>query len=228
MTESSKGSTRSIGEMLHSINSFIFEKNKVATSIVAIILIPILTGIIFSIEANKDVMGLEELKAAVYDAHGDRGKDFSSTESYIEKTASSSESGQLNEGSSRTFTLAANESKVITGLKVTLSWTDETNPPSFRVRRYDNQPDTFSVRIGFPGGTNWTQAITSDSGRVEASLTLVDEQIEEFFDAGDFTVEVSLVTAGDWTATVSLGFLDMPDNGNDFDISIQETYLAPP
>ena len=113
------------------------------------------------------------------------------------------ETGTLEEGAAETFTFAFPEGA--TGQATfTLTWTDEGAASPL----HTNAPDTFHVKVTAPDGE--IVELEDDSGTVEVSFAAAL--------AGDYTVEVMLVEAGDQAAidTPLVPVASQADGGNDF------------
>jgi hypothetical protein len=139
-----------------------------------------------------------------------------------------SDSTFIQERSGQTYTIASNDTKIVKNLEITISWEDESGTP-LRVRRYRNQPDTFSAILVHPDG-NTTALGEMDDGPIMFDVSFNETVMEELYGLGDYELVVTCINAGDWEPLFSpLGIWPpISDTGNDVDIQIQETYLAPP
>jgi hypothetical protein len=139
----------------------------------------------------------------------------------------------LTSGQSFTIAISEKDGEVIRNFTARLSWTDETNPPDRpHIRRYENLPDTFSLRIVQPDGNSTDIQDANPAGRsgsLEIPISLKDEYLSDLYGKGiagngNWTVEVTLISAGRWTTALGFGFMDIPDEGNDFSLSIDYEY----
>ncbi|MBN1538654.1 MAG: hypothetical protein JW939_00790 [Candidatus Thermoplasmatota archaeon] len=151
--------------------------------------------------------------------------------------STSAENGELDQGDTRTFTITEGDEEVFKNLTAKLSWTDETDPPGRpRIRRYENQPDTFSLRVVYPdGNSSDTQGANpiGGAGTLEVSVSLDDEYLNTLLDEGRlgrgvWTIEVTLVRAGIWTPVLGPGAIGLNDGGNEFSLSIEYDYYQLP
>jgi hypothetical protein len=224
--------TTSIGKALHNLNVFLFEKNKKVMYVVALILIPALTFFVFNWEAKDkapDMLGRKEINAIISGLGNGGIIDFSNTDDFVEMRGTISDSTFIGERSGESYTIANNQSKVVKGLEITITWEDETTKSRPSLRRYRNQPDTFSVMLVHPDG-NTTSLGERDEGPIMDAFTFNETVMEEMYGKGDYTVIVTCISAGDWMPLFDpLGIWPpIADTGNNVDIQIQETYLAPP
>ena len=233
MVGSEKGLLSSIGRSLHEINVFLFEKNKKAMYLVALIVIPGLTGLVFNSEAKDkagEMLGSDDIRdiiAMFGNGGGGNVWDFAATKDFTQMREVSAQSEYVNERAFADFTIEANAEKVIEKLRFTIIWEDETDPPGIRVRRYQNQPDTFAATLVWPDGNN-TSLGQTDAGRISFDISFSQEQMEELYGLGNYNLRVTCITAGDWEARVGIGVLTMPDTGNEVSVEIEEVYWAPP
>ena len=220
-----------IGKTLHQTNVFLFEKNKKIMYVVALLVIPGLTGFVFYLESNgKNMLGADDIRDIISQfgaGGGGPSWSFADTKDYVQMTEKIVESPYVRERASSDTTITADQEKVIQKISITVTWQDETSPPQPRVRRYQNQPDEFAGTLIWPDKNN-TPLVQDFEGQLSLDLTLTDQQVEEMFDQGDFLLRVTCVTAGDWQAMISpFDILTMPDDGNDVSISFDVTYWGP-
>lgn len=228
MVNNDEGSFSSLTSILGSINSFIFEKNKKITYIVALLVIPAFTYAVFSWEASDKadlVLGSDAIDNIINGNIVERF-DYSLLSDYTEQVGVSKADDELKEGGTASFTVESSSERLIRNIVVSVRWTDETSTPGIRIRPYDNKPDSFRVTIDHPDG-NRTVIGEADSGSISDSINFTDEDIERMYNMGNFTIAVTLVEAGDWEAGFGFGIRNMPDDGNTFDIEIEQTFLAP-
>ncbi|MGA1848311.1 MAG: hypothetical protein ACMUHB_03130 [Thermoplasmatota archaeon] len=228
MAVENSSSSGGLGASLHALNVFIFEKNKKITSIVGAIAIVALTFAVFSWEASAksgEMLDANDIKRILLGYRDDR-PDFGGTEGFIEMREVFNADGSLMEGSRQDFTIEANSQRVIERIDITLTWSDEETPPGIRLRRYENEPDTFKLNLVEPDN-NLTSFGETDIGTLEGRMSYDNDRMAELYGMGNFTIQVILQNAGNWVPGVSIGFLEMPDTGNDFSINVEIVYLGP-
>lgn len=231
MSGNKKGVFSTIGNVLHEANVFLFEKNKKIMYVVALLVIPGLTGFVFYLESkDKAVLGADDINNII-SMFGSGGSgpswSFADIKDYVQLTEKIVESPYVRERASTDTTITADQEKVIQKISITVKWQDETSPPQPRIRRYQNQPDEFAGTLIWPDKNN-TPLVQDFEGQLSLDLTLTEQQVEDMFDQGNFLLRVTCVTAGDWQATISpFDILTMPDDGNDVSISIDVTYWGP-
>lgn len=216
---------KGIGTMLSDANTFIFEKNKKATTIVGTLLIILLTFGVFLWEANSqgNVLGRDDILKIYYDESEGSGvvSDLPEIRGYVEKKETVSASNSLTEGQSDEIPIGASDLKVIRKVDVTLTWTDE--PDIRRIRTYENQPDTFNAKIVDPTGKtlgDMTSANTRESsGTITLSMDLDDATMIDYKGKGPFTIQVTLVEAGDYEPRLGLNLMSINDNSNDYSLT---------
>lgn len=224
--------TTSIGKALHELNVFLFEKNKKVMYIVALILIPAVTYFVFNWEAKDkapEMLGAKDIQDIIARLGGGGIGDYADTADFVEYRGSVSDNTFIGERSGETYTIANNQSKVVKNIEISITWEDENQKSRPSVRRYRNQPDTFSAILVHPDG-NTTPMGDSDEGPIMFDITFNETVMEEMYAKGDYKVIVTCMNAGDWTPLFDpLGvWPPISDTGNDVDIQIKEIYLAPP
>lgn len=134
------------------------------------------------------------------------------------------------EGQTETFDISG-EMRAIKNITATVNWQDE--PDQRQVRMYLNQPDQFSVTILNPNGTTMDSGSGSNErtanggeGEIQAQASLDVDEMNLYRDSGNWTVEVTLQSIGDYEARVGAGLwpITPEDSGNDFDIMIEIEY----
>ncbi|MFW3145528.1 MAG: MFS transporter [Thermoplasmatota archaeon] len=102
-------------------------------------------------------------------------------------------------------------------ISVSLEWEDEApNRPFLQV----NNPDTFSIDLFMPNGTN---SLQSDSGASPLNIDYrAPDEIENY--EGLWRVDISCITAGDVEGRF-FGLTGYADNGNDWSMVISVDYL---
>jgi hypothetical protein len=228
MAVENSSSSGGIGASLHSLNVLIFEKHKRMTSIIGAVAIVALTFAVFSWEASAksdEMLDAEDIRRIILGSRDDR-PDFGATENFIEMREVFSADGELMEGSSQDFVIEANSERVIERIDVTLTWTDEENPPGIRPRRYTNEPDTFKLNLKEPDG-NLTSFGEKNTGTITNGVDYTEERMADLYGMGNFTIEVILQNAGNWVPVIGLGFLEMPDTHNEFSLNVEIVYWGP-
>lgn len=218
-----------IGEIIHNINELIFVKNKKITSWVSVFLVIGLTYLVFNAEAGTNMLGKAEI-LSIIGSSGNSGEDLPrELRDFVEIQTKSNMPGDLNEGSSSQMTIENTEDRVLKSFNYRLTWKDETDPPGRpRVRRYDNQPDEFSVRVLSPEGNSTVLAISDgSSGTLTGSHELNNSEIQGSFRTGNFTIEVTLINAGDWTPSIGIGLVGLNDPGNSYELVLDLVHLEP-
>lgn len=233
MAGDDKGIMRTIGSFLHAINVFLFEKHKKPTAVIGAVLIIMLTVIVFELEADAKssvIMYRDDIirKAGTW-TDGGGILDLDEVAGFEETELTLTGSGTLGEGNTEPFTIEADPERVIISIRVDIDWNDEDDIR--RIRLYQNTPDEFSVSIIDPeGGMKVGTAKNPEggSGSLSVSRDLTHEEVAQFLDMGDFTVEVTLVQSGDYEARLGIGLLKLTDDSNDYSFKITTTYLSPP
>ena len=137
----------------------------------------------------------------------------------------------LNEGNFITIPFSSEEQKYISGITVTLTWTDE--PDIQRLRLYENQPDTFSVELN---GANTTAGDSGANprggqGEISTTLSIPADDISDiiFTDGHNYTVDVliTMVNAENYDARAGAGAVSIVDGGNQYDYEIIIAWLVP-
>ncbi len=147
----------------------------------------------------------------------------------LQKTTAS-DSGSL--PASRSFIMEiSEEGSMIKNVTARLSWTDESSPPGLpRVRRYENQPDTFSLHIIAPDGNSTDvrgKNPAGGSGDLEVIFSLEDEVLAQLMEQSNETawsVMVTMEDAGMWKPMLGPGLIGLTDSGNDFSLSVDYEY----
>ena len=143
------------------------------------------------------------------------------------------DTGDLRVGETYTLTISQQPGELIKNLTAKLSWTDESDPPGRpRIRRYENQPDTFSLRVILPDGNSsddQTANPMGGTGLLEITGSLEDLYLIEVLNSnrageGNWTIEVSLVSTGMWTPVLGPGIIGLTDNANGFSLAVDYEY----
>ncbi len=202
---------------------FIFEKHKKKTSIASYLIIPLLVYGVFSMESSQNMLGEKDIQRIIGSIDS-VPIDPDVIDEYMEKTDSIIGSEELNEGSSKTIIIPSNQTNVIKSVNIDLKWTDEQDMSSLRLRRFENQPDSFSLNLDYQNGT---AGDSGDAGSLSIEIEFTIDEMKTLFGKGNFTVTVTLDDAGDWVPPFGPGFITVPDTGNSYDITIQIVYLVP-
>lgn len=227
MAESDSSIFSSIGSGMHDLNDLIFVKNKKITSWVSVFLVIGLTYLVFNAEANTDMLGRAEI-LSIIGSGGENGLP-PGVEDYLEIGTTRNVPGELEEGDSMEITVENTGERILSNISYSLTWTDENDPPGRpRVRRYDNQPDQFSVVIMTPEGNSTVLAPSSGGGgSLRGSHNFKEEEIGGIYNQGNLTVVVTLTNAGDWEPNFGIGIMDLPDTGNSFELVLEMEHLQP-
>jgi len=156
---------------------------------------------------------------------GSEGVDLSWLDEVPLQTETLSDSGELQEGDSRTIPVGST-GQIIKNITATLRWTDEGDIR--RVRLYENQPDTFSLSL--EGPTSNISETRSDEnprggqGEISVQATLTDEQINEIKDLEGWNIIVSLDDAGMYLPRLGPGVIGLTDSGNTFGLTVEYEY----
>ena len=217
-----------IGQILHDVNEFIFVKNKKITSIISIIMIVGLTFIVFNSEASakaEDILYRSDILRILRDGGGG-GKTFPGIEDKIDFQTTRRISGDLSEGQSAPEVIIENtRSKVLKYVKIEMTWEDESDPPGLpKIRNYENQPDEFSVSIVSPNNTAIISQ-TDNSGSIKDENALSIAEIEGSFGEGNFTLNIKLMSAGDWVPSNGPGLITYRDDENSYELILTMTHL---
>lgn len=137
--------------------------------------------------------------------------------------------GELDEGSSMVISFNSMEGKYLKKISVEVVWEDEDDIQ--RLRLYENQPDTFSVKIEVGNTTDGNSASNprEAQGEVSASVELTREDVGNITgpEGGNYTatVTVTMEKAGNYEARVGMGSLQLVDTGNKYQYKIELTWL---
>ncbi len=158
-------------------------------------------------------------------------EDMVDISSYVleEETVTGSE--YLSEGNFITIPYNSEDEKYISGIAVTLTWTDE--PDIQRLRRYENQPDTFSLELNGPNITASDSGANprNGEGTISAARSIPSEDIPDIIstEGYNYTVDVliTMEKAGNYDARVGAGVVSLVDGGNQFDYEIIIAWFVP-
>jgi hypothetical protein len=125
-----------------------------------------------------------------------------------------SDSGQLDEGSSYDHVYEMEDSEIIS-IAIILTWIDENVRAPLQ-----NEPDTFSVVL-FVNGTE----IDRDSGDHGRISFQAQEGHDESFSSGSFTIQVVCEEAGDIYGPIGV-IPRAQDTGNAYDLQVSVEYYA--
>lgn len=223
------GSGRSgLGSALHDLNTLVFEKNKILTGIIGGIIIFAVTVGVFWWEADsKSEVTLDGSRIRAITTMITQGTGVSTIpqiSGFVESEETISATDEMTEGTTEPFPVAASEVKVIRSINASLSWTDE--PDIRRIMKYENQPDSFTMKILDPSGNVLKEGTGENAhgepGSISLSCPLEDNEMVGYIGQGDFTVSVTLDSALDYTTR--LGFRTISDDGNAFTLDIAVTF----
>jgi membrane protease YdiL (CAAX protease family) len=168
-------------------------------------------------------------KFSTFSQEDSGGSNLDDLDSYLESPENVTGGGYLDEGTSTSETISSELDEYIKEVKVTLTWTDEPDTRYF-LRTYENEPDTFSVSINAPNASVSKSAsnVHGEQGMVETELSFSIEEIAEIISEEvsnyTFTVEITMVEAGDSFTTGAVGFTDF---GNDYEYEMEIIRLVP-
>ncbi|MDG6224198.1 MAG: hypothetical protein QCI82_01655 [Candidatus Thermoplasmatota archaeon] len=144
--------------------------------------------------------------------------------------------GQLDEGIEDLITIAQT-GKAIRNVSAVLTWVDESDRPGMpRLRRYENQPDTFELRTQPPVGNGSSQTAqnpVNSEGRIELShshtldelYTMIDEaRSSQNSTLPDWELAVKLVSAGNWVPVLPPKFIGYIDDSNSYILEVTIEY----
>jgi hypothetical protein len=147
--------------------------------------------------------------------------------------STAAESGSLSVDETYTLSISEETGQIIKNFTARLSWSDENDPPGRpRVRRYENQPDTFSLRVMAPDGNSSDdqgQNTIGGTGDLEITRSFEDEYLSQLMEDGiagngNWTIDVTLTSSGIWTPVLGPGVLGLSDGVNDYSLSIEFEY----
>jgi hypothetical protein len=115
------------------------------------------------------------------------------------------------------------EEEMLTGVKCSLSWTDESSDYQFGT----NEPDEFQVIIEAPNGETWDSGIsTSGSVQTASKIPKYDESDFEENYIGEWTIIVEAGNCGDDSALLPFGgFRTTEDTGNGWTLTYSYIYM---
>jgi hypothetical protein len=217
------------GSALKQFRHLALEKFKWVTYIVSALVILSLTIVVFSAEAseNRDAMNRADDIRRILDSLGGPPRvDPKVIAKYVDTTEEKDTDGNLPQGSSSETVVLATPQKVVTSIKARLTWTDESDPPGIRLRRYQNEPDTFTLTLLSPNGTIMDE-VTGSSGSLSVGRDMKEEEVLTLFGTGNFTVVVRMDSTGDWYPRFGPG-IPLDDPGNDFSLVTTIGYKVDP
>jgi hypothetical protein len=145
-------------------------------------------------------------------------------------------SGELAVGANETIIIPQG-TRIIKNLTAVLTWVDETQRPGMpRLRRYQNQPDSFSMSIDPHMGNQTQDGAGSNTiggeGRIEIKISLSNDELNAAIDAArnagtglpDWSVEVVLTEAGDWSTLLPPHIIGFRDDANAYILEIEFQY----
>lgn len=168
-------------------------------------------------------------KFATFAEEDTGGSGLGMLDSFVEESENLTGGGTLNEGQSETITISSEMDKYVKEVKVTVTWTDEPDT-RYLLRTYENEPDTFSLSINAPNASVSRSAsnVHGEQGMVEAELAFSLEEISEIISEEihdyEFTVEITMVEAGD---SFTQGLVGFTDTGNSYEYEMEIIWLIP-
>jgi membrane protease YdiL (CAAX protease family) len=149
---------------------------------------------------------------------------------YTVTTESQPGTGELAEGESQEISLASSPDKLISTVTVTLTWTDEPDQ-RIRLRQYENTPDSFGLSIDGPNSNLSTSTSgenpTGGQGMPQVSIAVPEEALAETMEA-NYTVTITMESAGMYLPAVGPGVIGYVDDGNAYEYTIDVEYMVPP
>jgi membrane protease YdiL (CAAX protease family) len=219
------------GGMFQSLQNFVHEhdffKKPVQTTVVmliafCVVICAVLMGITLAV-GETDLSKMSQVQEET------EGGDTGFLESLVESTEIETGSGSLPEGQSETITFKSEPEKYIKAVKVTVTWTDEEDIQY--ARTFENDPDTFTVRLE---GVNKTADATGSNphggeGSISTELSFTLEEIAEVIEEGgdeyEVSIDITLDDAGDYWSTS--GLWGWTDEGNNYKYEIEIIWLKP-
>jgi len=136
-------------------------------------------------------------------------------------------SGYADENTDTLVTGQIKEENLIS-MNLTLTWTDEPDI-QYGIRTYENEPDTFSLRVETPDGSEEREGPESnahgESGEIILTITF-DPDVDPYLNGtGQYNITVECGDCGDLFTTGLIGFTD---SGNDWDLTIDYDYYKKP
>jgi hypothetical protein len=229
MSEGNSSIFSLIGKGIHDLNELVFVKNKRITSWISVFLVIGLTYVVFNAEAGTDMLGRAEILDIIGSGGGTGNQLPREIKDYVEIQTRSNFPGDLQEGESTEFLLDNEEEKVLSSVSFTLSWNDENDLPGRpRVRRYENQPDEFSVRLKAPEGNSTIILTSVGSGEtLTGSYEFNETEIAGIYGMGNLSLDITLVNCGDWVPQIGPGAFIITDPGNSFELVVDLIHLEP-
>ncbi|RLF69127.1 MAG: hypothetical protein DRN57_01685 [Thermoplasmata archaeon] len=100
-------------------------------------------------------------------------------------------------------------------VEISIYWTDEKDS-----MLWENQPETFSVSVDFPGGSEEKTASNPQGGKGEITISFQPDS------PGWMNFTVLLVESGKYTRPVGPGIMEKDDGSNQFDLIIVIRYTG--
>lgn len=187
---------------------------KGVTTAVALMFIPIVVGVGFA--GGTDIYYGEEV--------GDGGPSLTDWSEYeILDVQMSKITGHANENSKTVGTVKVEEPNVIS-ITFVLTWTDEPDT-QYLLRTYENEPDTFTLRVEAPDGREEKEGPVSNVHGEQGVITLeinFEPDIDPYLNGtGTYNVTIDCGECGDSFTTGLIGFTD---DGNDWELSVEYEY----
>jgi hypothetical protein len=122
--------------------------------------------------------------------------------------------------------------RIIRNITATLTWVDETDKPGMRLRRFENQPDTFSLSLECPHG-NATDVSGSNPQNGEGRLDLMESHTNEELNSelgtilstgnstfGTWKVDITMTEGGMWIPVLPPRLLGYNDESNVYVLTV--------
>jgi membrane protease YdiL (CAAX protease family) len=147
-------------------------------------------------------------------------------DSFVEDSENLTGGGMLNEGQSETITISSELDKYIKEVKVTLTWTDEPdNTP------LENQPDTFSVTITGPDGSDSSSGSNAigSTAIITAEFGFTISEVAELIstDEDEYGIECVITMEEAGNQEGPFGLYENPDDGNNYTYTVEIIWLVP-
>ncbi len=206
----------------------IFVKKKKITSWVSFFLILGLTFLVFNAEAKEkagEMLGRPEILDILGGTGPGEGYNSKELKDRIEVQDIISKSGDLQEGTADSTTLPNDIDRIVSHISLDLTWEDESDKPGLpRLRSYENLPDLFKVTLLSPNGTE-IEVLESNSERISFDISISEYDMLVGIEEGPYTVEVELISAGDWETARGPSLITYTDDSNAYDLVVEMTYL---
>jgi MFS family permease len=188
---------------------------KVVTALIAFMFIPVVIGV--GVVGGTDTFFGEEDGSS----GGPRLTDWSTWETGTGGPLTSA--GYLDENTETIVEIKVDEPNVIS-ITFTLTWTDEPDQ-QYGIRVYENEPDTFTLRVQGPDGREEKGGPTAnahgESGEIEVEMQFSPDVDPYMNGTGTYNVTVECGECGELFTTGLIGFTD---SGNDWELAVDYEY----